>query len=91
MRNLEKMQKLFIECLKEAENLDAMEEFDLKDSIEKKLIEIANNNDYELFDKSDLLGKNEIFLVFQNKMNQKYISAWINKDGFNTKELVHLW
>ena len=64
MRNLAKMLILFIERLKEIENFDTKDRFDLKDSIEKKSIEIANNNDNDLFGKSDFLGEKYILLVF---------------------------
>lgn len=36
------------------------------------------------------LEKDNIFLVFQNKNNKKFISAWVDEEGFATEELENL-
>ena len=90
MKKLEQMQRAYIEWLRKAEKKNIKKDIDLKDLIEKKLIEIAIENDYELIDRNVLLGKDNIFLVFQNKNNQKFISAWVCEEGFDTEELENL-
>ncbi len=61
-----------------------------KDLIEKKLFEIANDNNYELAYRNDELGPNHIFLIFQNKKNLKFISAFANEKGFSDEEYDHI-
>ncbi|MFX0075873.1 MAG: hypothetical protein ACFE96_10555 [Candidatus Hermodarchaeota archaeon] len=90
MKKLDLMQKEFKEWLRKAEKQKYKEEIELKKLTEKKLIEIANKNDYELIDKNIDLGKDNIFLVFQNKNNKKFISAWVDEEGFATEELENL-
>jgi len=53
-------------------------------------IESANRNDYEQIDRNIDLEKDNIFLVFQNKNNKKFISAWVDEEGFATEELENL-
>jgi len=56
MKKLEVMQKEFKEWLRKVEKNLVKKEIDLKDSIEKKLIEIAIENDYKLIDRNVQLG-----------------------------------
>ncbi len=90
MKKLEEMQKEFKEWLRKAEKQKNKEEIELKKLTEKMLIEIANKNDYELIDRNIDLGKDNIFLIFQNKNNKKFISAWVDEEGFATEELENL-
>jgi hypothetical protein len=90
MKKLEVMQKEFKEWLRKAVKQINKEEIEIKKLTEKKLIEIAKKNGYELIDRNVHLGKNNIFLVFQNKNNKKFISAWVDEEGFDTEELENL-
>jgi len=90
MKKLEIMQKEFKEWLRKAEKQDHKEEIELKKLTEKKLIEIANRNDYKLINRNVDLGKDNVFLVFHNKDNKKFISAWVDEEGFDTEELENL-
>ena len=58
--------------------------------IENRLIKIAKENDCELIHRSNLLGKGDIYLIFQNKKNQKFISAWANEKGFYSDDYDEL-
>ena len=58
--------------------------------IEKKLIEIAENNGFELVSRLNDAGDEHIFLIFQNIKNLKFISAFANEEGFDNKELDHI-
>jgi len=40
--------------------------------------------------KFDDLGPNKILLIFQNKKNLQFISAFINEKGFSDEELDHI-
>ena len=84
------MQKEFIEWLRNTENIINNNEIDFNSLIEKRLIEIANKNGYEYVMKFDDLGPNKILLIFQNKKNLKFISAFINEKGFSDEELDHI-
>lgn len=89
MRKLELMQNEFIGWLsKKKKDIDKNEIED--DLIEKKLIEIANKNGYKLISRLDDAGSNHIFLIFQNKSNLKFISAYANEEGFDDEELDHI-
>ena len=84
------MQEEFKEWLKKTEKIIDKHNVELKDLIKKKLIEIANENGYEFITKLDAAGPDHIFLIFQNKSNLKFISAYANEEGFDDEELDHI-
>jgi len=43
-----------------------------------------------LIDRNELLGEKNIFLIFRNNLNNKYISVWNSEEGFDIEELEHL-
>jgi len=87
IKKLELMQRQFKEWLKELKSHSIKKERDLCDLIEKKLIEIANENGYEYIMRNDALGPDDTFLLFQNRKNLKFISAFANEEGFDDEEL----
>lgn len=87
IKKLELMQRQFKEWLKELKSHSIKKERDLCDLIEKKLIEIANENGYEYIMRNDALGPGDTFLLFQNRKNLKFISAFANEEGFDDAEL----
>jgi Mg2+ and Co2+ transporter CorA len=90
MKMLEEMQNEFREWLRKAEKQINKEEIEIKKLTENKLIEIANKHDYVLSYRNTDLGKDNLLLVFQNKNNKKFISAWVDEEGFSNEELENL-
>lgn len=91
LSKLESMQTEFKNWLMKVKNKTDLTEIAFNNLIEKKLIEIAIKNNYKLLDRNDLLGNDDIFLVFENVENEKFITAWINEEGFDDKEVDDLW
>lgn len=91
MKKLELMQNEFIEWLRETENTINIKEIDFNSLIEKRLIEIAKKNGYEYVMKFDDLGPDKFLLIFRNKRNLKFISAFTNEKGFSDEELDHIY
>lgn len=90
MKKLELMQRDFLEWFRKTENTINNKDIDFNSLIEKKLIEIANKNGYEFITRLDDSGPDHIFLIFQNKKNLKFISAYTNEEGFDDEELDHI-
>ncbi len=91
MKKLELMQKVFMEWLRKTENTINHNKIDFNSLIEKRLIDIANENGYEYVMKFEDLGTNKILLIFRNKTNLKFISAFTNEKGFSDEELDHIY
>ena len=91
MKRLELMQNKFIEWLRKTENTINHNKIDFNSLIEKRLIDIANENGYEYVMKFEDLGPNKILLIFRSKTNLKFISAFTNEKGFNDEELDHIY
>jgi len=84
------MQNEFKEWLVTVENRFNKENSSYNELIENKLMKIAKENDYEFVVKLDTAGPSHIFLIFQNKENSKFISAYANEKGFDDEELDHI-
>ena len=91
MNKLEIMQESFKKWLKGVKAKVNKENFEFYDLIKKKLIEIAENNDYNLLYENDSLGKKRIYLFFQNQKNLKFLAAKTNEEGFFSEEQEDLW
>lgn len=91
MNKLETMQESFRKWLKQvrAEVLEKI--FEIYDLIKKKLIEIAEENDYTLIYENDSLGKKKRYLFFQNQKTLKFLAAKANEEGFFSEEQEDLW
>jgi predicted metal-dependent HD superfamily phosphohydrolase len=78
-----KMQNTYLKWLRNENNNN----YDL---ITNKLFKITSDNGYEYVLKLDDLGPKNTFIIFRNTRNQRFISAWTNKKGFNIDELDHI-
>ncbi len=88
MKELVEMQLKFKKWLKNKENQANKKEMFLDyDLIERKIIQIAEDYDYRLVYRNDLLGRENIFLVFLNRKNSISIAANANEKGFRQEVL----
>jgi uncharacterized HAD superfamily protein len=91
MNKLELMQREFREWLRQTKNTINIKEIELRELIEKKLINLTDENGYEFIMRFDDAGPDHIFLIFRNKKNLKFISAYANEEGFDDEELDHIY
>lgn len=85
------MQKIFKRWLKEFKESHIETQLDFYDPIRKKLINIAENNNYKLIYENFALGKENGYLFFRNRETQKFLAAKTNKEGFFSEEERELW
>ena len=83
MENLELMKNSFEKWLTDLKKLENNTE--LYELIEKKLIEIANEYNFYLYHRNDILGEGNVVLSFFNRDIQKFLTAWANEKGFSSK------
>lgn len=91
MNKLESMQESFKKWLKQLKAQTIKNDFEIYDLIKKKLIEIVEENDYNLIYENNSLGKKKRYLFFQNQETLKFLAAKANEEGFFSEEQEDIW